>query len=98
MAHEPPWIRINLIRYSVTQGRGVVDLINGNSIREFKIEDNDILVLENIGDTVYIPSNKLHFHGAIRKGEEFFAYCRKEIIQGRRINPICNKSRKQMGV
>jgi hypothetical protein len=55
----------------LTQVRGVIGLINGNSIREFKIEDNDILLLENIGDTVCIPSNKLHFHGAIRKGEDF---------------------------
>jgi len=80
----------------VTQGRGVIGLINGNSIKEFKIEDYDVLLLENIGDTVCIPSNKLHFHG--EEGRGFFAYCRKEIIQGRRINPICNKSRKQMGV
>lgn len=57
--------------FIVTQGRGVIGQINGNSIKEFKIEDNDILLLENIGDTVCIPSNKLHFHGAIRKGEDF---------------------------
>jgi quercetin dioxygenase-like cupin family protein len=55
----------------VTQGRGVIGLINGNSIKEFKIEDNDILLLENIGDSVCIPSNKLHFHGAIRKERIF---------------------------
>jgi quercetin dioxygenase-like cupin family protein len=55
----------------VTDGRGVVGLINGNSIKEFKIEDNDILFLENVGDTVCIPRNKLHFHGAIRKGKNF---------------------------
>jgi len=55
----------------LTQGRGVIGLINGNSIKEFKIEDNDIMLPENIGDTVCIPSNKLHLHGAIRKGEDF---------------------------
>ena len=51
--------------------RGVIGLINGNSIKELKVEDNDILFLENVGDTVCIPRNKLHFHGAIRKGENF---------------------------
>ena len=55
----------------VTEGRGVIGLINGNSIKEFKIEDNDILFLESIGDTFCIPRNKLHFHGATREGENF---------------------------
>jgi quercetin dioxygenase-like cupin family protein len=54
-----------------TRGRGVIGLINGNSINEFIIEDDDILFLEKEGDTVCIPNNKLHFHGAIRKGEDF---------------------------
>jgi hypothetical protein len=40
-------------------------------MKEFKIEDNNILFLENVGDTVCITRNKLHFHGAIRKGEDF---------------------------
>jgi hypothetical protein len=30
----------------VTGGRGVIGLINGNSVKDFKIEDNDILFLE----------------------------------------------------
>lgn len=51
----------------VTGGRGVIGLINANSIKEFKIEDNDILFLESLGD----PRNKLHFHGATRQGENF---------------------------
>jgi quercetin dioxygenase-like cupin family protein len=55
----------------VTGGRGVIGLINGNSIKGFKIEDNDILFLESVGDTVCIPRNKLHFHGAIKEGENF---------------------------
>jgi quercetin dioxygenase-like cupin family protein len=55
----------------VTRGRGVVGLINGTSLNNFNIEDKDILFLENEGDTVRIPRNKLHFHGAITKGEDF---------------------------
>jgi quercetin dioxygenase-like cupin family protein len=54
-----------------TRGRGVIGLINGDSINEFKIEDGNILFLEKEGDTVCIPNNKLHFHGAIKKGEDF---------------------------
>jgi len=52
-----------------TEGKGVVGLIKGgNSITDFKIDDNDIIFLEEEGDTVCIPANKLHFHGAIRGG------------------------------
>jgi quercetin dioxygenase-like cupin family protein len=54
-----------------TEGKGVVGLINATRVTEFKIEDLDILFLEKAGDTVCIPNNKLHFHGAIREGEDF---------------------------
>jgi hypothetical protein len=46
-------------------------LINGTRVNEFKVGDDDILFLEKEGDTVCIPNNKLHFHGAIRSGEDF---------------------------
>ena len=54
-----------------TRGRGVIGFINGTRVNEFKIEDDNILFLEKEGDTVCIPNNKLHFHGAIRRGEDF---------------------------
>ena len=54
-----------------TKGRGVIGLIKGTGVNGFKIEDGDILFLEKQGDTVCVPNNKLHFHGAIREGEDF---------------------------
>ena len=54
----------------VTKGKGVVGLIKGDGVTKFEIDDNDIIFLEKEGDTVCIPANKLHFHGAIR-GESF---------------------------
>lgn len=53
-----------------TKGKGVVGLIKGGSVTKFGIDGNDIIFLEKEGDTVCIPANKLHFHGAIR-GESF---------------------------
>jgi quercetin dioxygenase-like cupin family protein len=53
-----------------TNGKGVVGLIQGSSITKFDIDDNDVIFLEKEGDTVCIPSNKLHFHGAVH-GETF---------------------------
>ena len=54
-----------------TKGKGVVGLINGTGVTKFEINDDDIIFFENEGDTVCIPANKLHFHGAIKRGENF---------------------------
>lgn len=54
-----------------TKGKGVVGLINGTGVTKFEINDDDIIFFENEGDTVCIPANKLHFHGAINRGENF---------------------------
>ena len=53
-----------------TNGKGVVGLIHGTSITKFEIDDNDLILFEKEGDTVCIPANTLHFHGAIN-GETF---------------------------
>jgi quercetin dioxygenase-like cupin family protein len=54
-----------------TKGKGVVGLIKeGISVSKFEIGDIDITFFESEGDTICVPSNKLHFHGAIR-GENF---------------------------
>jgi quercetin dioxygenase-like cupin family protein len=54
----------------VTKGKGVVGLIKGDDLTKFRIDDNNIIFLEKEGDTVCIPANRLHFHGAMR-GENF---------------------------
>ena len=54
-----------------TKGKGVVGLINGTGVTKFEINDDDIIFFENEGDTICIPANKLHFHGAIKGGENF---------------------------
>ena len=48
-----------------TNGKGVVGLIQGTSITKFEIDDNDVILLEKEGDTVCVPANRLHFHGAV---------------------------------
>jgi quercetin dioxygenase-like cupin family protein len=53
-----------------TNGKGVVGLIQGTRVSKFEIDDNDMIFLEKVGDTVCIPANKLHFHGAIN-GDTF---------------------------
>ena len=54
-----------------TKGKGVVGLIKeGISLTKFEIRDIDITFFESEGDTICVPSNKLHFHGAIG-GETF---------------------------
>ena len=55
-----------------TKGKGVVGSIKGSTVTECEIDDNDITILENEGDTVLIQANKIHFHGAI--GEEDFSH------------------------
>lgn len=54
-----------------TKGKGVVGFINGTGVTKFEINDDDIIFFENEGDTICIPANKLHFHGAIKTGENF---------------------------
>jgi quercetin dioxygenase-like cupin family protein len=54
----------------VTKGKGVVGLIKEDDLTKFRIDDNNIIFLEKEGDTVCIPANRLHFHGAMR-GENF---------------------------
>ncbi|HKG87113.1 MAG TPA: cupin domain-containing protein [Nitrososphaeraceae archaeon] len=54
-----------------TNGKGVVGLIHGSSLTKFEIDDdNDMIFFKKEGDTVCIPANTLHFHGAII-GETF---------------------------
>ena len=48
-----------------TSGKGVVGLIKGTKVSNFEIDEKDIIFFEEEGDTVYIPANRLHFHGAI---------------------------------
>ena len=48
-----------------TSGKGVVGLIKGTKVSDFEIDEKDIIFFEEEGDTVYIPANRLHFHGAI---------------------------------
>ena len=55
-----------------TKGKGVVGSIKGSRVTECKIDDNDITILENEGDTVLIQANKIHFHGAM--GREDFSH------------------------
>lgn len=55
------------------KGKGVVGLAKGNNnnITKFEIDDDDIIFFKEEGDTVCIPANKLHFHGAIIGAEDF---------------------------
>ncbi len=48
-----------------TNGKGVVGLIQGTSITRFEIGNNDLIFLDKEGDTVCVPANRLHFHGAV---------------------------------
>ncbi|MGC2599094.1 MAG: hypothetical protein WA395_13320 [Nitrososphaeraceae archaeon] len=48
-----------------TSGKGVVGLIKGTKVSDFEIDEKDIIFFEEEGDTVCIPANRLHFHGAI---------------------------------
>lgn len=48
-----------------TSGKGVVGLIKGTKVSDFEIDEKDIIFFEEEGDTVCIPANILHFHGAI---------------------------------
>jgi quercetin dioxygenase-like cupin family protein len=50
-----------------TSGKGVVGLIKGTKVSDFEIDENDIIFFEEEGDTVCIPPNRLHFHGAISR-------------------------------
>jgi quercetin dioxygenase-like cupin family protein len=55
------------------KGKGVVGFAKGNNnnITKFEIDDNDIIFFKEQGDTVCIPANKLHFHGAMVGDEDF---------------------------
>jgi quercetin dioxygenase-like cupin family protein len=53
-----------------TKGRGIVGIINRDSIANFEIEDIETVPMNKEGDVVQIPAFKLHFHGAASK-EEF---------------------------
>ena len=47
-------------------GKGVVGELKENSLSNFEIDDIDLNYLD-IGEIVSIPSNTLHFHGALPK-------------------------------
>jgi quercetin dioxygenase-like cupin family protein len=47
-------------------GKGVVGELKENSVSDFEIDDIELNYLD-IGDIVSIPSNTLHFHGALPK-------------------------------
>jgi quercetin dioxygenase-like cupin family protein len=53
-----------------TKGRGVVGIINSDSIADFKVGDIETIPMNKEGDVVQIPAFKMHFHGAASK-EEF---------------------------
>lgn len=53
-----------------TKGRGIVGLINSDSISDFEIKDIETVPMNKEGDVVLIPAFKKHFHGAASK-EEF---------------------------
>ena len=53
-----------------TKGRGIVGIINSDSIADFEIEDIETVPMNKEGDVVQIPAFKMHFHGAASK-EEF---------------------------
>jgi quercetin dioxygenase-like cupin family protein len=52
-----------------TKGEGVVGLVEGSSISKSVVDINSITFL-NEGDTVLIPANNMHFHGALN-GQDF---------------------------
>lgn len=51
-----------------TKGRGVVGMVKGSRILKSEVDVNSITFL-NEGDTVCIPANIIHFHGALN-GED----------------------------
>jgi quercetin dioxygenase-like cupin family protein len=53
-----------------TKGRGIVGIINSDSIANFEIEDVETVPMNKEGDVVQIPAFKMHFHGAASR-EEF---------------------------
>jgi quercetin dioxygenase-like cupin family protein len=52
-----------------TKGEGVIGLVEGSSISKSVVDINSITFL-NEGDTVLIPANSMHFHGALN-GQDF---------------------------
>ena len=52
-----------------TKGKGVVGLVEGSSISKSVVDINSITFLDE-GDTVLIPANSMHFHGALN-GKDF---------------------------
>jgi quercetin dioxygenase-like cupin family protein len=52
-----------------TKGQGVVGIINGDSFLEPEFDPDNIMLL-NEHDTVCVPANIIHFHGALNR-EEF---------------------------
>ncbi|MDQ3837871.1 MAG: hypothetical protein M3297_01225 [Thermoproteota archaeon] len=52
-----------------TEGRGIVGLINGDNILRPKLDLNNIMLLSE-QDTVCVPANIIHFHGALDR-EDF---------------------------
>ncbi len=52
-----------------TKGRGVVGMVEGGRVLKSEVDINSITYL-NEGDTVCIPANIIHFHGALN-GEDF---------------------------
>jgi quercetin dioxygenase-like cupin family protein len=51
-----------------TKGRGVVGMVEGGRVLKSEVDINSITFL-NEGDTVCIPANIIHFHGALN-GED----------------------------
>lgn len=64
--HESEQILISM------QGKGVVGIIKENEdISNFELKDEDLIILDKMGDTVCIPANRLHFHGSAIGNEDF---------------------------
>lgn len=52
-----------------TKGRGIVGVINSDSIANLEIEDIETFTMNKNGDVVHIPAFKMHFHGAASEQE-----------------------------
>ncbi len=64
--HESEQILISM------HGKGVVGIIKENEdISNFDLKDEDLIILDNIGDTICIPANRLHFHGGAISDKDF---------------------------
>ena len=76
-------------------------LIKGTKVSDFEIDEKDIIFFEEEGDTVCIPANRLHFHGAISgssgKGDFSHLAIRKKYLNNI-ITQAVREGQKSMGM